>query len=218
VVVAGLSTLSQNWATHAAVTLRGCYAQHSSYAHLSGSYWIAVCVVAPYLRAQQTPKKERFGKSLERLKWDEQRKTAIEKKSENQPNTEAAEITLRVETVLTVFDLLVVDKQGQLIKGLGKDDFEIEEDGIPQQVSTFALGDGGSVPRSIVLVVDYSSSQVPYLDRCLLAAQRLIDQINPKDRMAIVTDDIALLVPFTQTKTSSSLAWFGFKAGFIHKV
>lgn len=156
--------------------------------------------VAPSLRAQQTPKKERFGKSLERLKWDEQRQLAIEKKPEPSSSTEAAEITLRMETLLAVFDLLVVDKQGRVITGLTKNDFEITEDGIPQQAAMFALGDGSRVPRSIVLIVDYSYSQLAYVDRSVAAAQRLVEQLKPNDRMAIVTDNVALLVPFTADK------------------
>ncbi|MBI1766704.1 MAG: VWA domain-containing protein [Acidobacteria bacterium] len=125
-----------------------------------------------------------------------------------------------METLLAVFDLLVVDQQNRIVTGLGKDDFEIAEDSVLQQAATFALEDGSSVPRSIVLIIDYSSSQTPYLSSSITAAQKLVEQLKPKDRMAIVTDDVALLVPFTEDRkrlkdTLESIRRRAFSAGAV---
>lgn len=168
-----------------------------------------ICFVVCTAWAQDRPKKERFGKSLERLKWDEQKQSAVEKKPEKKSTPDAAEAVIRLETLLAVFDLLVVDKQGHLVTGLEKDDFMITEDGIPQQSATCAVGDGSRVPRSIVLIIDYSYSQIPYIEQSLVAAKKLIDQLKPKDRMAIVTDSVYLLVPFTEDrkKLKAGLDW-----------
>jgi VWFA-related protein len=62
------------------------------------------------------------------------------------------------------------------------------------------LGDSKDVPRSIVLIVDYSGSQLPYIQTSIDAAKMLVDKLNPKDRMAVVTDDVNLLVDFTSDK------------------
>jgi len=108
---------------------------------------------------------------------------------------------VRIETRLIVCDVLVLDKSGSPIEGLTQADFSITEDGRTQSISHFSLGDNAEVGRSIVLIVDYSMSQVPYLDTSIEAAKMLVDKLGPKDRMAIVTDDIKLLIDFSRNKT-----------------
>lgn len=107
---------------------------------------------------------------------------------------------MRVETNLVTCDVLVLDKQEKLIQGLAANDFKITDEGQPQTISTFALGDDAKRPRSIVLIIDYSGSQLPFLKASVDAAKTLVEQLNQADRMAIVTDDVALLVDFTTDK------------------
>lgn len=64
----------------------------------------------------------------------------------------------------------------------------------------FSLNDGSTSPRSIVLIIDYSFSQLPYLENSIRASKILVDKLKPKDRMAIVTDDVTLLTGFTSDK------------------
>lgn len=107
---------------------------------------------------------------------------------------------VRIDTTLVALDVLALDKQGRLIKGLSGADFVIVEDGQAQQLTTFTLGDDVSRPRSIVLIIDYSGSQLPFIRTSVDAAKTLVDKLNPKDRMAIVTDDVEVLVDFTEDK------------------
>jgi hypothetical protein len=51
-----------------------------------------------------------------------------------------------------------------------------------------------------VLVIDYSGSQFPYIKNSVDAAAVLVDKLGPRDRMAIVTDDVEMLVDFTNDK------------------
>lgn len=161
-------------------------------------YWcFALLVVGGALALAQSTKREDFGASLKRLKWDEQKQTAVEQKKIDTP---AAEDVLKVETTLAIFDVLVVDAQGRSLTGFTKDDFVVSEDGLPQEVAAFSLGDGSTMPRSIVLIIDYSGSQLPYLQNSVEAAKTLVEKLTPRDRMAIVTDDVELLVEFTSDK------------------
>jgi VWFA-related protein len=154
--------------------------------------------VAPQTRAQGKQKREEFGSSLKRLKWDEREQKAVEKKSgDEMPDSEAV---IRLETSLAVFDILALDRDGHAVSGLSKEDFMVVEDGAPQEVAGLSLGDGSTVPRSIVLIIDYSGSQQPFIDDSVAAAKNLVDRLKPNDRMAIVTDDVALLVDFTKEK------------------
>jgi VWFA-related protein len=50
------------------------------------------------------------------------------------------------------------------------------------------------------LIIDYSRSQFPYLSDSIEAAKTLVDKLGPYDQMAIVTDDVELLVGFTRDK------------------
>src|SRR5262245_7645250 len=51
-----------------------------------------------------------------------------------------AEPLLRLETELVQIDVVVVDKEGKLIRDLRREDFELYEDGKKQQISHFAAG------------------------------------------------------------------------------
>ena len=110
------------------------------------------------------------------------------------------EDVVRVDTTLVALDVLALDRQGRSVKGLSQTDFVIVEDGQPQQVTTFTLGDDVLRPRTIVLIIDYSGSQLPFIQTSVEAAKTLVDKLNPKDRMAIVTDDVTVLVDFTDDK------------------
>src|SRR5439155_14091437 len=93
-----------------------------------------------------------------------------------------------------------LESQGRPIPGLAKEDFLVKEDNQPQRVGSFSLGNSDIVPRSIVLIIDYSGSQLPYVITSVEAAKMLVDKLNPRDRMALVTDDVKLLVDFTGDK------------------
>lgn len=116
------------------------------------------------------------------------------------PRPSEDEDVVRVETDLVLCPVLVLDAQGKSVRGLTPEDFVVKEDGKSQEVATLSLGNDKDVPRSIVLIIDYSGSQLPYIRTSIESAKILVDKLNPKDRMAVVTDDVKLLVDFTSNK------------------
>lgn len=155
------------------------------------------------VQPREKPKLKNFGESLKRLKWDENKKAAVEEqRREDKTTNPRDDDVVRIETSLVVCDVLVLDQRGQPVPGLTDKDFALTEDAKPQQIGAFSLGDNATVPRSIVLIIDYSGSQLPYINTSVEAAKTLVDQLGPKDRMAIVTDDVRLLVDFTDDKTN----------------
>src|SRR5438874_1605823 len=64
--------------------------------------------------------------------------------------------TIRVQTRLVNVAVNVVDKTGAPVGGLGKDDFEILEDGKVQKIAYFERE--SATPLSIVLAIDASES------------------------------------------------------------
>jgi VWFA-related protein len=112
------------------------------------------------------------------------------------------EEVVRVNTLLTLLDVTVTDPgTGRFVEGLTKDDFVVVEDGAAQQLDTLTKGDDAArMPRSIVLIIDWSGSLLPYLDESIKAARALVDRLAPTDEMAVVTDDVKLVVGFTRDK------------------
>lgn len=162
----------------------------------------------PQTNTDKKKKREKFGSSLKDLKWDNKNQTAVDKKKDksakkNQKTAEPSEEdAIKIDTLLVVFDVVVADHtKTRFITGLGKDDFTVVEDGQPQQIATFNRGDDATLPRSIILVIDYSGSQLPYLRSSIAAAKTLINRLAASDEMAIVTDDVELLIDFTNDKT-----------------
>ena len=149
--------------------------------------------------AQQKGRSRDFGSSLKQLKWDPNRNETTDT-ANNDLTRNADDDVVRIETALVATDLLVLDRQGRPVKGLVATDFIITEDNKPQQVGHFLLGSNTSVPRSIALIIDYSGSQFPYILNSVEAAKVLIDKLGPRDRMAIITDDIEMLSDFTSNK------------------
>jgi len=163
-------------------------------------FFAAVCLTAP-AQNKERPKLKDFGSSLKHIKWDEEKQAAVETKRKSTASPGAEDIdVVKVETSLVSNDVLVLDARGNFVTGLTEKDFVINEDGAAQTVGLFSLGDSTNVPRSMVLIIDYSGSQFPFIKTSVTAAKMLVDKLAPSDSMAIVTDDVELIQDFTRDK------------------
>jgi Ca-activated chloride channel family protein len=83
----------------------------------------------------------------------------------------------------------VTDASGALVTGLRQEDFEVQEDGAPQEISAFAAGE---FPLTVVLGIDRSWSMAGEPLRLAKASsQAFLRQLRPTDRsmaMAIGSD------------------------------
>lgn len=161
----------------------------------------AVAQTAP----AKAPAREPFGSSLTRPKAESPAREASnnkEKQERDDNSLPRPEETIKVDTLLVSMDVVVTDEtESRFITGLKPEDFIIVEDDVPQQLGTLTLGnDAEHLPRSIVLVFDWSGSQLPYLEESVKAAKTLVDQLAKTDQMAIVTDSVFLMVDFTNDK------------------
>ena len=151
--------------------------------------------------SDEKPKLKHFGSSLDRLRWDPEKQTMVETVAPREGRSVAADVdVIRVQTDLVVFDVQVRDRKGRVVSGLNRDDFIVTENGGPQSIGHFSLGNDLSVSRSIVLIIDYSGSLRSYLDESIDAAEVLISKLGPLDNMAIVTDDVELIADFTRDR------------------
>jgi Ca-activated chloride channel homolog len=93
----------------------------------------------------------------------------------------------------------VSDRDGLYIPNLKKDDFTIFQDGVKQEIVSFATEDE---PVSIVLLLDTSRSTERVLGEIKKAARDFIKQLNPQDKAMIATFDskVSILNQFTNNQ------------------
>jgi VWFA-related protein len=101
---------------------------------------------------------------------------------------DAAPIRVDVDVVNVL--CTVSDKRGALITGLGKDDFQIRENGRPQKIRYFARET--DLPLTIAMLMDVSGSVREAIASERVAAGRFFDQV-------IRPTDHALLLGFSST-------------------
>jgi len=94
----------------------------------------------------------------------------------------------------------VVDGKGRPVDGLGKDDFTVLEDGVPQQVRRFERVSDVPIYAGILLDTSASMAEGGRLDQAVQGALGFFEKvITPKDRAAVITfaDQPNLAVRFT---------------------
>ena len=118
------------------------------------------------------------------------------------PQTNEADVpTIKVETRLVNVALNVVDAKGAPVGGLGRDDFQILEDGQPQKIAIFEKE--SSTPLSIVLAIDVSESVLTNERLEKEAAKHFVRALlRDQDELDLMefADVVREIVPFTNEK------------------
>jgi VWFA-related protein len=90
-------------------------------------------------------------------------------------------ISICVEMV--ALNATVRDRKGRLVLGLAKEDFQIYEDGIPQQMERFSQED---IPVTVGLVIDNSGTMGPKRHEVIASALAFARTSNPDDQIFVV--------------------------------
>jgi Ca-activated chloride channel family protein len=118
------------------------------------------------------------------------------------PQTIEADVpTIKVETKLVNVALNVVDAKGAPVSGLGRDDFQILEDGKPQKIAIFEKE--SSTPLSIVLAIDASESVMTNERLEKEAAKHFVHAVlRDQDELDLMefADVVREIVPFTNQR------------------
>lgn len=118
--------------------------------------------------------------------------------AQQRPQTPEREFRLRIKVELVTTPVTVYDRAGEFIYGLTRDDFEVYDNGVPQQISQFEFS---SPPISLVLLLNTSSRIQPLLDR-LRPTGILIHSyiLGETGEAAVVTfdDEVRVRQPFTR--------------------
>jgi VWFA-related protein len=104
-----------------------------------------------------------------------------------------------VNTTLVTIPVSVMDREGHYAPNLRKEDFRLWEDGVEQQIAFFATVDK---PFSLVLMLDTSGSTRFQLNEIQDAAIAFVNQLQPADRVMVVTfdDKIRVLTDYTSDR------------------
>jgi VWFA-related protein len=108
---------------------------------------------------------------------------------------------IRVQVTLVNLYATVRDHHKAIVTGLTKDDFEVYEDGQPQQISNFSAET--NLPITIGLLVDTSGSEMYTLSAEKEAATRFLARVMRKNDLAMVISfdtDVDLLADFTDDR------------------
>ncbi len=91
----------------------------------------------------------------------------------------------RLDVNLVEMYVVVTDRKGRPVSGLGPDDFRVLEEGVPQKVATFS--DSKSLPLAVGLAIDSSASMFVKLPSVGQAADEFVRKsLQPNDRAFVV--------------------------------
>ncbi len=104
------------------------------------------------------------------------------------------EFRIATDVELVLLDVSVKDAKGGYVSGLQKENFTIEEDGVPQKITSFLNKD---VPVEAGLVFDASGSMRNKRDQVNLAGLAFVDASNPQDQIFVMdfNDEVRLGLP-----------------------
>jgi VWFA-related protein len=109
--------------------------------------------------------------------------------------------------------VIVTDRYGQFVTGLAQKDFTVREDGVRQEISTFS---NTEAPFDVALLLDTSHSTQRKLSAIRKAALTFVKQLQPNDRVMIVTfdDRVRFASELTSNRDVLKKVIDGVKSGF----
>ena len=124
---------------------------------------------------------------------------------------------IRVDTTLVLIPVSVTDSMSRFVIGLDKENFQLSEDKVDQEITQFSSEDA---PLSVGIVFDTSGSMGAKLQRSRQAVAQFMKTANPQDEFFLVvfsdrpelvktftteTEEIQNRLTFTKAKGSTAL-------------
>ncbi len=124
---------------------------------------------------------------------------------------------IRVESSLVIVPARVTDSSGRFVTGLRQQDFEVSENGVPQEIAAFSASES---PFNVALLIDTSRSAMGSLDAMRKAATNFVKQLQPQDRVQIVTFDekVNFLGEFTNDRRQLEKAIDKIKGSYLTRL
>ena len=114
--------------------------------------------------------------------------------------------TFRTDTTTVSVEVSVLDNKGRFIPNIPRGNFRILEDGVPQPISTFAMGEA---PMTVAMVIEFSNLFQQYWSygwmETLQASYGFLETLKPEDYVAVVAYDLRpeILADFSTDKRAA---------------
>jgi len=131
-------------------------------------------------------------KSKPKLKLPDEDPTAATQR----PKKADEEFTVKLDTMLVNVPVLVLDRDGKYIPDLKREDFQIYEDNIKQEIDGF---NSMEAPFNVALMLDTSPSTRFKLEDIQRAALTFSDQLRQQDQLMVVSFDSKIYVDSEMT-------------------
>ncbi|HKV38190.1 MAG TPA: VWA domain-containing protein, partial [Blastocatellia bacterium] len=91
---------------------------------------------------------------------------------------------IRLGTTLVNLSVKTTDNSGRVVAGLKKDDFQVFENGSPQEIAYF---DANTSPVNVLLMLDLSGSTHDRMKVLKKAAETFVDRLGTDDQIGVAT-------------------------------
>lgn len=154
-----------------------------------------------------------------------------------QQQTAPPPLTQKIEVNVVNVDVTVLDSRGNPVTDLTKDDFEVREDGVPQQITNFSLIKGeklvakpeqpqqqafasdSEMRRSVVVLVDVRAmGEKPQRARAVDALKKMLAQYPDDSKWSVVVlrsglRSMLTIVPLTDDRAKINEAFVAMQSG-----
>jgi len=109
----------------------------------------------------------------------------------------------KVDTSVVTVDVAVIDNKGHFIPNIPRGNFRVLEDNVPQQISTFTMGEA---PMTVCMVIEFSARFQQYWSskwyETLTASYGFLQTLKPEDYVAVIAYDLktTILSDFSSDK------------------
>lgn len=135
------------------------------------------------------PEEEPNNTNIERLK----------PKIETTGDTEIDADAITVDTEMVSVPVKILDRRGRFVSGLTKENFQVLEDNVPQEIEYFS---NEQQPFTVALVLDMSYSTTFKIAEIHSAAMAFVNQLRPNDKVMVVAfnEEVQILTQPTNDK------------------
>lgn len=105
---------------------------------------------------------------------------------QSESNVENSDDIIKVDTKVVTVPVRVLDRKGRFVGGLMKENFQIFEDKIEQEIAFFS---DQQQPFTVALVLDMSYSSKFKIKEIQRAAMDFINELRPADKVLVISFD-----------------------------